>query len=67
MTYVDGEWVNLELIDIRGDRTIDDIDMNNDGMVPKHEILIYYAKLTKENENKVNYKKNYLIQARVLI
>ena len=66
LTYVDGEWVNLELIEIKGDSTVTDIDMNKDGIVPKHEILVYFAKLTKIAQDKVDFKINYLLQARVL-
>ena len=31
LTYVDGEWVNLDLIEIAGNRTVADIDLNGDG------------------------------------
>lgn len=45
-TYVDGEWVNLNLIEISGNKTIADIDLNGDGDIPQHEILVYFAKYT---------------------
>ena len=44
LTYVDGEWVNLEKIKIAGDKTLRDIDFNKDGKVDRHEILVYFAK-----------------------
>lgn len=64
MTYVDGEWVNLDKIEIAGNKTVADIDMNQDGDIPKHEILVYFAKLADQKNLVYDFKKSYRLQAK---
>ena len=49
LTYVDGELVNLYLINISGNKTVADIDLDGDGYLPKHEILVYFAKYVSQS------------------
>lgn len=57
--YVDGEWINLDTIEVVGDKTFDDIDLDKDGNLPKHEILVYFAKLADIKQKEYNFKLNY--------
>ena len=54
-TYVDGEWVNLAAFDIAGTETIEDIDLDKDGNLPKHEILVYFAKFSQALVQEVDF------------
>ena len=62
-TYVDGEWINLDTIEIIGDKTFNDIDLDGDGNLPYHEILVYFAKLADKKIQEFEFALNYFINA----
>ena len=64
LTLVDGEWVNLDEIEISGNKTLQDIDLNQDGEVPMHEVLVYFAKLADTANRLYDFKTIYRINAR---
>ena len=66
LTYVDGELVNLYLINISGNKTVADIDLDGDGYLPKHEILVYFAKYVSQNIQTPEFERNYRIQSKYL-
>lgn len=63
MTYVDGEWLNLDLIEIDGDSSVKDIDLDEDGLLPKHEILVYFARLSQAQNKEIDFELNYSLQS----
>lgn len=63
-TYIDGEYINLDSFEIVGDKTFEDIDLNEDGNLDYHEILVYFAKVADKKNQEYDFKLNYYIQSR---
>lgn len=67
LTLIDGEYIDLETIEIKGDQTYEDIDLNDDGQLTNHEIKIYYTKFYQQQIDEVEFNPDYSIQARTFM